>query len=141
MNAQTALPMKPQASGRGRSRVGLWVGLAVLAMGLVVAVLGLRAAVTTYLDGQAIESYASARSTAAYFVENGRTVGRDMRRLNGFNHADLVTMRQAEDALAAWNASTYNDLIAQLNARSGAQAAVWNSLGKFQQAFDEAAAR
>jgi hypothetical protein len=138
MNAQAARPTTPAEPGRARASVGLWVALAALAVGLAVAVLGIRASVASYVRGQEIEDYATARATAGYFTEGGDRISRSMRQLGAYNRADLVDMRQMRDVLAVGDSATYNALVGRMNARSGAQATVWSTLVDFQEGFDRA---
>lgn len=137
MSAQTGASRTAPPPTTGRSNIGLWLAIAALVVGAVVAVLGVRASVTALVRGQEIEQYATSRSTATYFAENGDRISRSMRRLAAYNTADVVTMREMRSALEARDANTYNPLADRMNARSGAQESLWNTVAKFAEAFDE----
>ncbi|MGZ8623693.1 MAG: hypothetical protein ACXWYQ_05965, partial [Actinomycetota bacterium] len=100
MNAATSSPPAP-APATGRSKVSLWVAFAALALGAIVAVLGVRAAIGSVQREQQISEYAEARSTAQYFVENGNTIRASMERLQALNAADLSLMEDTHAALEA----------------------------------------
>ncbi|MGZ5402960.1 MAG: hypothetical protein ACXWDA_07425, partial [Aeromicrobium sp.] len=77
----------------------LWVALAALALGAIVAVFGVRADVEANQrheqvrkDDQQIRKYADARSTAVYFVKNGATISVVMKGLQRFDDEDLGLM-------------------------------------------------
>jgi len=137
VTATTSSPPAP-APAPGRSKVSLWVALAALAVGAIVAVLGVRAVIGSVQRDQQISKYAEARSTAQYFVENGNTISASTERLQVLNDEDLINMEDRHAALEAGDASRFNTLVAESNTRNAEQQSLHNQVGDFQDGFDEA---
>jgi len=128
----TAFPLAPEPV-TGRSKVGLRVAVAALMVGVIVAVLGVKAAFSSYQR----EQYAQARSTAQYFVKNGNTISISMQRLQVLNDQDRSLMKNTRAALDARDASRFNTLADQANARNTEQQSLHNQVKSFQVGFDK----
>lgn len=126
------------ASGPERSRKGLWIALAALLVGVVVAVLGVRAAVDSYQRDRDLASYHDARATATYFTRNGVTISAAMKRLQTLDRRDVALMKAQHQALDANDASQFNALADSANSRSQQQQALRNQLKRYQSALTEA---
>ncbi|MGB8652391.1 MAG: hypothetical protein WCD35_17220 [Mycobacteriales bacterium] len=133
----TTGPAAPAAQP-DRTRTGLWIALAALLVGAVVAVLGVRAAVMSYQRDQAIRDYAHARTAAVYFTKNGDTISASMKRLQALDEEDVTLMRAQRAALDANNVSSFNSLADSANSRTAQQQALHNQVKDFQSAFAQA---
>ena len=145
----------PAAPEDGRSTRSLWFAVVALLVGVVVAVLGVRASVNVNHERQQMRTYAHARSTAAYFVKNGTSISASMKRLQVLQSTEVGLMRGMRAAVeitesfclpgdcpsyAAKSQATdsYNSLKSKANTGTDQQSALWNQIQKFQAAFTAA---
>jgi hypothetical protein len=113
------------------------LALVALLVGAVVAGLGITAAVRSMLEDRDIEDYSDARRTAKYFVDNGRTISRSMRRLAVLDDRDVVTMEKTRAAESEGDTLTYNLLTQTANMRNVEQQAMMAQVKRFQRGFRE----
>lgn len=123
---------------RQRRTRALWVAVAAVVVGVVVAVLGVRAAVASYQRHQSIHDYAEARSTAMYFVKNGAIISASMKQLQALDQQDVGLMKQQRAALDADHVTEFNSLTSSANDRTERQQVLHNRVHQYQAAFERA---
>ncbi|MEZ5143361.1 MAG: hypothetical protein R2726_12710 [Acidimicrobiales bacterium] len=121
--------------------VGFWLGLVVLVAGLVVAVLGVRAAVASYQRDQDISGYAEASTKGHYTAKVGAEAVAAGQQLLTLDQQDLAGARDAQQALAAQRTSDFNAKRAELNTRNAQQSLQENRLADLDQELRRALAK
>lgn len=134
----TTTTSAPAAARPGHARLWSWIAMAVLVVGVVVAVFGIRAGVAAFQRDQAIRDYADARSAAAYFVKNGDTVSALMKRMQILDAQDVRLMKAQRAALVADHTTEFNSLTSSANNRTERQQSLHNQMHRFQTAFEKA---
>lgn len=110
----------------------MWV--LALALAVIVAVLGVQAAVGAVQRKQ----YAEDRATTIYFLRNGSSISESMERLQELNGKDRLLMRDTRAAFESGNTSQFNRLVAQAELNGVEQATLRQQVKDYQEAFDKA---
>jgi hypothetical protein len=88
--------------------VAFWLGLALLAIGIVIALLGVRAAVASYERGQDLERYAHASTRAHYAASTGADAVAAGKKLLALNRSEATAAPELRRLILARNSSAYN---------------------------------
>jgi hypothetical protein len=110
--------MSARFDHRQRGAVSPWlvIALALLMIGAVVAVLGVRSAVVAVQDRQELADFADARSDASRMADNGDQAVAAGQQLCNCDIQSRDLARQGADALAADDIDRFNGVVNQMNA-------------------------
>ena len=113
----------------------LWV--VALVLGLVLAVLGVNAAI----DSVHRKQYFEARVAAVYLLGNGIAINASMQRLHEVNVRDDNLLQDAQAALVAGDTSLFNRHLAQAEVFSPEQGSLQDKMRIYKVEFDKALRR
>jgi hypothetical protein len=113
----------------------LWV--VALVLGLILAVVGVNAAIASVQRKQ----YFEARVAAVYLLSNGTAINKSMQRLHEVNVRDANLLRDAQSALEAGNTSLFNRGLAQAELFSVEQESLQDQVQNYKVEFDKALKR
>jgi hypothetical protein len=114
---------------------GLW--LVALVLGVLVAVMGVNAAI----DSVHRKQYAEARAAAAYLIIHGYPINGSMQRLHEVNVRDYNLLKDSQSALAVGDTSLFNNSLAQAELYSVEQRSLQDKVQKYKAEFDKALKR
>jgi hypothetical protein len=115
--------------------VGMWASALVL--GVVVALLGVNAAIGSLQRKQ----YSEARVEAVYLLRNGNAISDSMLRLHEVNLRDYNLVKDTQTALEAGNMPVFNRLVAQADVFSVEQRSLQQKVQDYKAGFDQTSKR
>lgn len=131
MTAATSPPPAP-APPTAQPVVGMWA--VALVLGVIVALLGVNAAIGSVQRKQ----YSETRVAAVYLLRNGNAINTSMQRLQEVNVRDYNLVKDTQAALEAGNTSLFNRLVAQADVFSVEQRSLQREVQDYKAGFDKA---
>ncbi|MEP7193834.1 MAG: hypothetical protein ABI903_13320 [Actinomycetota bacterium] len=143
MSAPTSPPTAPSPAPESEPEprperpvvAALWV--VALVLGLILAVLGVNAAIASVQRKQ----YFEARVAAVFLLSNGNAIDKSMQRLHEVNVRDYNLLQDGQSALEAGDTSLFNRHLAQADVFSLEQGSLQDQVQKYKVEFDKALKR
>jgi len=135
VSAASSPPQAPAPRTERPVVAGLW--LVALVLGVILAVLGVNAAISSVHRKQ----YFEARVAAVYLLSNGNAINRSMERLHEVNVRDYNLVKDARSALEAGDTSLFNRQLAQAELFGGEQRSLQDHMQIYKAEFDKALKR